>query len=302
MRTILKALLLLLSMGIVHPPCALAVDVPDGLYVVGPGPPTATVSDGRTVTLGRKLADDPGIATIISVSNDNSQFQLRLERPTPFLVDHDSVALSVAGRTMRFNSYGTGGGTFTYSGTFKGDDTARIFGAFLKTTPRLRTHPGQLFLVRFRPSKPRSSAGEAFVVALELKNVGSRTVSFLVGGRNRGARDNQFGFTASDGVHIIPDTGNPTHFGGLGYFQTLKPGEVFTKEVDLAKWFRFERPGTYQVVGSYYLAFRDPVEQGHFMIWEDYATAEFLVGVEAPAAGGASPGLDPPRSGPTSGN
>ena len=298
----LTALLLLLSAGIVDPP-SLAVDVQDGLYVVGPGQRTVTVPEGRTVTLERRLDDNPGIATIISISNDNSRFQLQLERQAPFPVEYGSLVLCVAGRAVRFDSYGTSNGrAFTYSGTFKGEDTARVYGAFLKTTPRLRTHPGHLLLVRFRPLKPSASAGEAFVVTLELKNVGSRAVSFLVGGRNRGERDNQFGFTASDGVHIIPDTGSPIHFGGLGYFHTVKAGEVFAKEVDLAKWFRFDRPGTYTVVGSYYLEFRDSVEPGHFVIWEDYPTAEFLVRVEARAAGGGSPGHDPPRGGPTHGN
>jgi hypothetical protein len=52
---------------------------------------------------------------------------------------------------------------------------------------------------------------------------------------------------------------------------------VFEDRVDLADWFAFDRPGTYQLLGSYYMAFCDPDDDSWWTVWEDHATAEFVV-------------------------
>jgi hypothetical protein len=53
--------------------------------------------------------------------------------------------------------------------------------------------------------------------------------------------------------------------------------------VDLAKWFQPE-PGTYQVLGAYALSFHDPAKEGWGpVLWEDHATASFVLSVSAHA-------------------
>jgi len=133
---------------------------------------------------------------------------------------------------------------------------------------------GHESLTRFVTAKDSFGLDEALPVRIEIQNVGTKNVTFEVGGQNRGARDNQFGFTAY-GVAAVPDTGDPNHFGGLSYPQTLKPGETFKKDVDLRKWFTFSAPGTYRITGTYQLSFYTPEDNTRFVIWQDYAAAQF---------------------------
>ncbi|MCE9584544.1 MAG: hypothetical protein K8T20_18805, partial [Planctomycetes bacterium] len=81
---------------------------------------------------------------------------------------------------------------------------------------------------------------------------------------------------ASDGDKALPDIGSDQHFGGLSVIHELKPGEVFEKEVDLAKWFSFVKAGVYFVHGSYHLDFFETKTYTQ-PVWEDWATADFEV-------------------------
>jgi hypothetical protein len=126
----------------------------------------------------------------------------------------------------------------------------------------------------------RASPHEAIPVMLEIVNLGGTPVAFMAGGKNRGERDNQFGFTAYDGLAAVPDTGSPVHFGGLSSKVTLGPGETWKKEVDLRKWFSFEKRGVYEVTGTYEINFVDLNDQDWFVVWQDYATSSFFVTIE----------------------
>jgi hypothetical protein len=74
--------------------------------------------------------------------------------------------------------------------------------------------------------------------------------------------------------------GNPIHFGGLGAYVHLKPGQSVEIPVDLTKWFRFEKPGRIMLRGSYYMGFSDPSQAGYSFIWEDFACAEFSIQIK----------------------
>jgi hypothetical protein len=107
---------------------------------------------------------------------------------------------------------------------------------------------------------------------------------FHDGGRQRGPRDNYFGFTAFRGGgsgKAVPNTGDPTNFGGLGSNRVLKPGDVFSKTVGLDSWFKFKDADTYQVTASYRPEFHEPDGKTYRVIWDDFATAECSVRVEA---------------------
>jgi hypothetical protein len=131
--------------------------------------------------------------------------------------------------------------------------------------------------VRFVPRTKSVSLTEAIPVTLEILNLGSTPVVFMPGGKNRGERDNQFGFTAYDGLAAVPDTGSPVHFGGLSSQVKLASGETWRKEVDLRKWFSFKKPGAYEVTGTYEINFVDPDSRDWFVIWQDYATSSFFI-------------------------
>ncbi|NQT88277.1 hypothetical protein HQ560_16030, partial [bacterium] len=99
-------------------------------------------------------------------------------------------------------------------------------------------------------------------------------VFFMNGGRNRGRRNNQFGFAAFRDGKPLPDIGDPMHFGGIAGFVTLKKGETFTKTVDLTKWFDLSEGGYYNFVGTFYLEFQRP-DHSHPILWSDLVAAEF---------------------------
>ncbi len=76
---------------------------------------------------------------------------------------------------------------------------------------------------------------------------------------------------------MVPDSGNPVHFGGLGSTVKLKPSESHEIKVDLTKWFKFEPGSIYLVRGSYYMSFVDPGNTSFDTLWEDYACGEFTI-------------------------
>src|SRR5262249_62247593 len=103
-----------------------------------------------------------------------------------------------------------------------------------------------------------------------------------VGGQQRGPRHNQFRFLAQHGHgtgKAVPDTGDPNNFGGKSWRVDLKPGEVFTKTVDLGRWFTFDDPDTYRITGMYSFEVHEP--DRYQAIWDDLAVGQCFVRVVA---------------------
>jgi hypothetical protein len=133
--------------------------------------------------------------------------------------------------------------------------------------------------VDWSPLKEQFKLGEPVTLELAIKNVGNSPVYFMDGGQNRGARNNQFGFTAFSGGGFgtaVPDTGDPMHFGGMASLRTLKPGDIFRKQVDITKWFQFETADSYRITGMYELEFYDRDFDSR-VIWEDIVTGRCTV-------------------------
>ncbi len=267
--------------------CQNEKQITNGLYfITDPGKgPSVKALDGVEINLGEQLTTAP-IKKIYfkSLNNDNTAYQLMLQKTNPFS-DRDTLfALYVDGYCMRFNGSGSSNDqTFDISGQFDSAQAADVFTEFFHTLPLKRTHPHYALTTKYVPSKESFSTDEPLPVTLEITNVGTAPVTFQVGGKNRGERDNQFGFTAYDGMNAIPDTGNPVHFGGISFNKTLQPGETFTKEVDLRKWFTFPKAGTYEITGTYSLSFFDQALTDYFfVVWEDYATASFYLRINEP--------------------
>ena len=167
---------------------------------------------------------------------------------------------------------------FNISGREKAQAVAR----YLSIEPRYRTHPGHQLTVKFAPMKREFERDEDVVVTMTMKNVGTKAVIFQQAGMNRAPRDNQYSFVAryrGEQVHDIGSSSHCFHCGGTSRLVTLKPGESFDKRVSLSKWFRFDKPGEYGIIGSYYMAFHESREDWMWTAWEDYATASFTVKV-----------------------
>ena len=50
--------------------------------------------------------------------------------------------------------------------------------------------------------------------------------------------------------------------------------------ISLSKWFSFDKAGTYDIHGSYYLDFQDPGADSWRTLWEDYVSADCLLTVK----------------------
>ena len=113
--------------------------------------------------------------------------------------------------------------------------------------------------------------------------MGKTAVTFTVGGQQRGPRDNQYRFIAQSGYGTgksVPDTGDPTNFGGLGTWKELKPGEVFESTIELDRWFKFTEPDSYRITGIFELDLVPPGDGFGRAIWEDFAVGQCVVYVE----------------------
>ena len=96
------------------------------------------------------------------------------------------------------------------------------------------------------PAKASSLTKDPVMVKLVVKNAGKTTVGFVIGGRQRGPRDNRFSFSISRNGTPVTIIDAPD-FGGLSYYKPLKPGESTDLSVDLRSWADLSLPGHYQI-------------------------------------------------------
>lgn len=264
------------------PPPPQTDELDPGIYEVLPAGEgkSVTFNGGQQVDLGKRLPAKLGKAEIWSTSNANDRFRLSL------MVDEfesgDAGRLAIcAGKvcvivSSRSNQQSE---TVALDAHVTGEEAANRLGAAFNALPKLRKHPGHLLLVRWTPTKDSFAPDEPVKLRLKLTNVGNRPVRFMAGGQQRGARDNQFGFTAYSNYGFgpaVPDAGDPRNFGGKAMIVTLKPAESFTKEVDLAGWFKFKNKDFYQITATYELELYD-ADQTSRPIWHEFVTGRCVV-------------------------
>ena len=86
---------------------------------------------------------------------------------------------------------------------------------------------------------------------MTIKNSSEEPFTFRKGGRQRGARDNQFLFEATQDGAALPDIGDGWHRGGKSQMVTIDPGKNYEITVDMRKWFALDQPGTIRIQGHY---------------------------------------------------
>jgi hypothetical protein len=227
-------------------------------------------------------------ALLLATSNENDRFELVVYGPDPF--SNSSFEAKIGSKSFHFGAGGSPSSQGIYSAETQviGEDAAQDLIRFFKPVIRKRQHPGHRMLVKFIPAKKAFVVGEPVNVTLRITNVGDALFAYQQGGKQRGARDNQFAFSAQSikDHKMMPDTGSPMHMGGLNGPVVVKPGESHEISVDLAKWFTFQKGDHYQIRGSYELELYDPTTLSHldsdwpFVVWLDYATADFWIRFE----------------------
>jgi len=264
-----------------------------GLYHIVPtnGWEAVKATDDSTIWLGAKSEIQILKAHVFSVNNENTSFHVYLDT-SDYPVDPKTGALT-NGVVLRvgeraYVSNGGGGRTGSYNlMTFQisNREEAEAAAKALSTECILRAPPGYKFLTRFIPDKSEYHADEPVKVKLSIKNLDERTMVFQNGGAQRGPRNNQYGFRVMlYNTKPVPDTGDPVNFGGPSGLLTLESGKEFTDQVDLKKWFNFDKPGNYYIHGFYALTFyrggKMDSTAGWNVMWSEYAAADFEVDVK----------------------
>jgi hypothetical protein len=272
---------------------ARAAEIEDGFYSKpdDASSPAGTGQNGHPPGIGKKQPLRVLGATVGSQDNANTRFELRVQIPETADHGYSIDMLALGGRVFLRDGRGSSFDDwpeelmFAVSGADNATNVARYFGVPVAC----REHPGYNLAVSFTPSKPEFQVGEEVNVTLRIQNAGSRAFSFQQGGRERGARDSQYTFVARLGENQVDDIGKIIVMGGFSAPRVVKPGEVFTDTILLNKWYAFDKPGDYRVLGSYYMPFKpvsptSSLARWRSTIWEDYATGEFTVKIVPAAA------------------
>ncbi len=261
--------------------CVVGADPPDdGIYLREQGEPAPWImsQDGQKLFFGARQDVEIRESELVSQDNANSGFYLSLTVPYNAAIDSSTYILIVDGTAYRQSGSGASQEEeSSISFYIAGEDKARQVAAYFGTSLLYRRHPRHTLLVSFIPAQHEFPVGTEVTVTLRIANIGTNQIAFMQGGRNRAERDNQYVFAARYRGKQVDDIGSSDHFGGMAVRRVLKPGEVFEDEISLGKWFAFAEPGMYEVHGAYYMAFVDPDADAWRTIWEDYASADFLV-------------------------
>jgi hypothetical protein len=261
-----------------------------GLYYVSASATGQTLKkcDGTSVSLGKRAEIQIHYARIYSRNNANTEFEVYLET-SAYPVDSktgvilEPVVLRVGDHVYSpSGGSGTTGSYNTISFDIRDRSEADAAAKSLSADYRLRNPLGYRFLTQFIPVQSQFTTNQPVLVKLKVKNLDDRTIAFQRGGHQRGARDNQYRFQAMLYGQPVVDSGNPINFGGLCRIVSVEPGKEFEDQVDLRKWFKFDKAGTYFIHGFYQLDFFSLGEKADGLapwnwIWEDYAAADFQV-------------------------
>ena len=205
--------------------------------------PGSIVVAGRHIRLRNRAT--PREIVMLSDSNDNQQFLLWVVLPVQHQNDYQYLHLG----SDWWASQGTGRDNQQTTTTFMLDRAAarRVADAFgIPVHERTKLDDGVRYSWRF-PPKATMDKTAPIPVVLRIDNVGQTTVGVQLGGRQRGARDNQFVFVISRNGKPVTIKDAPD-FGGISTVAKLEPGKhLEVKCPDLRAWADLDLPGYYTI-------------------------------------------------------
>ncbi len=254
------ALALLLAVVALVPAMALATqDLRDGVYplraIHAASRPGAVEIDAPASRAGRWAEPDgSAIRTqkilLYARDNGNTQYVLDVRSATSSPSACGGGILSIGGDVVISESYGSGPAECSMSFEIDRPFAMRVATA-LSVVRQDRTAIGQALVGRFSTPQATYPPGQPIEIVLTIENPSTApAITWRRGGRNRGARDNQFSIMITrDGAPVAPLSAPDS--GGRSQMLPLAPGARQEVRAPLASWGDVSRPGRYVVECRY---------------------------------------------------
>jgi hypothetical protein len=245
----------------------------NGVYLLKEGAKNSTITfpGGGKAELDRRLGDSEYSLKVISTSNWNDQFEIRLADRTSIETLH-YFALVVDGQVICEK-----GGTHVFANV--AETLAGKIAALKGSHPVLRKDLGHRLIFRIAPLKPNYSKDQPIKIAVQAKNVG--TVPMLIHGEMPSDS------LTSSQLWMIPqkadsekckDIRNPnTQTTVFRPREWLQPNQSITLKVeDLRRWFSLRAGERYFFVAAYKLEIFEKEDDAD-PVWIDYVADEFVI-------------------------
>ena len=125
--------------------------------------------------------------------------------------------------------------------------TADEVAGLLGVARRDRTPLGAGLFGAWRAVGQPFTVGQPMPIALTIAHTGGDPVAMTVGGRQRGARDNRFAFTAHDRAGQALPVIDAPDFGGVMTYRPMVAGDRVELTADLRSWIAITQPGSYAI-------------------------------------------------------
>ena len=253
--------------------------------------PTIQLANGSSVRLGGKAIIQIFKARVYSLNNDNTNFLVSLTTADEGNNNKNLIVSGPVVLRVGDHGYSFAGGN-GYAGRYDemqfqipNDNEAKAAAQWLSVECTLRANPGYKIHPGFVPAKSEFHTNEPVLVKFVMKNLDDRTISCGRETHHRNSRNHQFDFQATFSDKPVADVGDAEDWGDFWGQLDLKPGEAIEEQIDLNRWFAFDKPGTYAIHGVYHLVFyqRGDTSERYMpwtVMWNDKASADFTVVVK----------------------
>ncbi len=178
-------------------------------------------------------------AAVFSIANANDRYAASIATRGGA---RDQLYLTVAAGAVPASSWGGDTSTFTLDRA-TADEVAGLLGV----ARRDRTPLGAGLFGAWRAVGQPFTVGQPMPIALTIAHTGGDPVAMTVGGRQRGARDNRFAFTAHDRAGQALPVIDAPDFGGVMTYRPMVAGDRVELTADLRSWIAITQPGSYAI-------------------------------------------------------
>jgi hypothetical protein len=213
------------------------------------GSEIAKAAQGSVLVAGKHIRlrnrATPTEIVMLSSSNDNQRWMLWVVLPKQHENDYQYLHVD----NDWWSSQGTGSDSEGTKTTFQLDRAAarRVADAFAIPMHERSKLDDNLRYVWRIPAEASLDKTIAIPIVMRVENQGKTPVGFLVGGRQRGARDNRFLYTIKRNGKAVTIKDAPD-FGGLSTYTKIDPGKSFDVTcADLRAWHDLDVPGYYTI-------------------------------------------------------